>query len=99
MQFVTGRIIGLKEVGWANRIIARYTGRSDAANSREWKEWVGNLRFYRYDGSSRRRAPGDWEGRLIVTSAVTAPDFSLSTIKRMTCARMSPMTIHRWLIE
>ncbi|GFS94214.1 hypothetical protein TNCV_3786711 [Trichonephila clavipes] len=30
-EFERGRIIGLKEAGWANRRIARHMGRSDAA--------------------------------------------------------------------
>ncbi|GFY02803.1 hypothetical protein TNCV_3506831 [Trichonephila clavipes] len=31
-EFERGRIIGLKQVGWAKRRIARHMGRRDAAN-------------------------------------------------------------------
>ncbi|GFU77499.1 HTH_Tnp_Tc3_2 domain-containing protein [Trichonephila clavipes] len=41
----------------------------------------------------------DQEDRLIVISAVTALDSSLSTIRRTTCRQVSTMTIHRRLIE
>ncbi|GFW99746.1 HTH_Tnp_Tc3_2 domain-containing protein [Trichonephila clavipes] len=49
--FERGRIIGLKEAGWANRIIARHMGRSDVVIRRCWQEWVGSSRFQRHDGS------------------------------------------------
>ncbi|GFW75935.1 HTH_Tnp_Tc3_2 domain-containing protein [Trichonephila clavipes] len=57
-------------------------GRSDAAFRRCWQEWVYSDRFQRHDGSSRSRVTADREDRLIVRSAVTAPDSSLSTIRR-----------------
>ncbi|GFS70899.1 HTH_Tnp_Tc3_2 domain-containing protein [Trichonephila clavipes] len=79
-----GRVIGLKKAGWANRRITRHMGRSDAAIRRYWQEWVDNGRFQRRDGSGRRRVTADWEDRLIVTSDVTSPDSSLSTIIRAT---------------
>ncbi|GFS94093.1 hypothetical protein TNCV_3785781 [Trichonephila clavipes] len=51
------------------------------------------------DDSGRPRATVDREDRLIVRSAVTASDSSLSIIRRTTRTRVSTMTIHRWLIE
>ncbi|GFV05277.1 hypothetical protein TNCV_224901 [Trichonephila clavipes] len=41
-------------------------------------------RFLHHDGSCRPRATADWEDRLIVRSAVTAPDSWLSTIRHAT---------------
>ncbi|GFV14356.1 hypothetical protein TNCV_807881 [Trichonephila clavipes] len=41
----------------------------------------------------------DREDRLIVKSAVTAPDSSLSTIRHAIHTRVSAMTFHRRLIE
>ncbi|GFU18250.1 HTH_Tnp_Tc3_2 domain-containing protein [Trichonephila clavipes] len=83
-EFERGRIIELKEAGWENRRIARYMGRGDAAIRRCWQEWVEDGRFQCHDGSGRSRATADWEDRLIVRSAVTASDPSLSTIRRTT---------------
>ncbi|GFW69081.1 transposable element Tc1 transposase [Trichonephila clavipes] len=57
-------------------------GRSDAAIIRCWQEWVGSFRLQRQNGSGRPRAIADREERLIVRSAVTDPDSSLSTIRR-----------------
>ncbi|GFW30034.1 HTH_Tnp_Tc3_2 domain-containing protein [Trichonephila clavipes] len=74
-------------------------GRSDAAFRRCWQEWVDNGIFQRHDGSSRPRATADQEDRLIVRSAVTALDSSLSTIRNMTRIRVSTMNIHRQPIE
>ncbi|GFU88304.1 HTH_Tnp_Tc3_2 domain-containing protein [Trichonephila clavipes] len=77
-EFERGRIIGLKETGWANRRIIRDMGLSDAAIRRCWQGKVNNGRFQRHDGSGRPRATADREERLIVRSAVSAPDSSLS---------------------
>ncbi|GFV86664.1 HTH_Tnp_Tc3_2 domain-containing protein [Trichonephila clavipes] len=98
-DFERGRIIELKEVGCANRRIARHMGRSDAAIRRCWQEWVENGRFQRRDGNGRPRATADREDRLTVRSAITVSDSSLLTIRRTTHTRMSTMTIHRRLIE
>ncbi|GFV74149.1 hypothetical protein TNCV_4510551 [Trichonephila clavipes] len=43
-EFERGRIIGLKEAGWANRRIALYMGGRDAAIRRCWPELGGRLR-------------------------------------------------------
>ncbi|GFX67347.1 uncharacterized protein TNCV_720111 [Trichonephila clavipes] len=51
-EFETGRIIGLKDGGWANRRIACHIGRSEVAIRRFWQEWVDNGRFRRHDGFS-----------------------------------------------
>ncbi|GFV50010.1 uncharacterized protein TNCV_2372531 [Trichonephila clavipes] len=56
-------------------------------------------KFQRHDGSGRPRATADREDRLIVRSTVTAPDSSLSTIRRVTCTRVSTTNIHRRPIE
>ncbi|GFU63346.1 HTH_Tnp_Tc3_2 domain-containing protein [Trichonephila clavipes] len=74
-------------------------GRSDASIRRYWQEWVNNGRFQCLDGSGRPRATADREDRLIVRSAVIAPDSSLSTLRRATRARVSTMTIHKQLIK
>ncbi|GFY31722.1 HTH_Tnp_Tc3_2 domain-containing protein [Trichonephila clavipes] len=55
-EFERGRIIGLKEGGWANRRIARHMGRNNAAIKRRWHEWVFNDKFQRHDGNGRPRA-------------------------------------------
>ncbi|GFV71966.1 HTH_Tnp_Tc3_2 domain-containing protein [Trichonephila clavipes] len=74
-------------------------GRSDVAIRRCWQEWVDSGIFQRHEGSGRPRTTVDLEDRLIVRSAVTAPDLSLSTIRRATRTRVSTMIIHRQLIE
>ncbi|GFX15417.1 uncharacterized protein TNCV_3303461 [Trichonephila clavipes] len=74
-------------------------GLSDVTIRRCWQEWVNNFRFQRHDGSGRPRAKADREDRLIVKSAVTAPNLLLSTIRRAARTRVSTLTIHRWLIE
>ncbi|GFY11559.1 HTH_Tnp_Tc3_2 domain-containing protein [Trichonephila clavipes] len=74
-EFERGRIIGLKEAGWVNRRIAR----SDAAIRGRWQEWLEDGRFQVHEGSGRPWATADWEEKLIVRSAVTASDSSLST--------------------
>ncbi|GFX10119.1 uncharacterized protein TNCV_1865171 [Trichonephila clavipes] len=62
-----------------------------------WQEWVDNGSFQCHDGSGRPRATD--QDKLIVRSAVTALDSSLSNIRRTTCTRVPTMTIHRRLIE
>ncbi|GFX43452.1 transposable element Tcb2 transposase [Trichonephila clavipes] len=74
-------------------------GQSDAAIRRRWQEWVDSDRFQRHDGSSRPRVKADREDILIVRTAVTAGDSSLSIIRRATRTRVSTITIHRRLIE
>ncbi|GFX53312.1 HTH_Tnp_Tc3_2 domain-containing protein [Trichonephila clavipes] len=74
-------------------------GRSVATIRRCWQEWGDNGRFQRHDSSGQPRATANRGNRLIVRSAVTAPDSSLSTIRRVTRTRVSTMIIHRWLIE
>ncbi|GFV76651.1 HTH_Tnp_Tc3_2 domain-containing protein [Trichonephila clavipes] len=83
----------------ANRRIARHIGRSDEAFRRCWQEWVDSSRFQCHVGSGRPKATADREGRLIVRSAVTALDSSLSTLRRSTRTRMSIKTIDRHLIQ
>ncbi|GFW91297.1 transposable element Tc1 transposase [Trichonephila clavipes] len=56
-------------------------GRSDAAIRRCWQEWVDSVRFQRHDGSVQPKTTADRVDRLIVRSAVTAPDSLLSTIR------------------
>ncbi|GFV67849.1 hypothetical protein TNCV_926151 [Trichonephila clavipes] len=56
-------------------------------------------KFQRHDSSGRPKAIAEREDRLIVRSAVTAPDSWLSAIIRASRTRVSSMTIHRWLIE
>ncbi|GFX72476.1 HTH_Tnp_Tc3_2 domain-containing protein [Trichonephila clavipes] len=74
-------------------------GRSDATIRRCWQEWVDIGRFQRHDGSGRPRAREDREDRLIVRSAVTVPDSSLSVIRRATRTSVTFMTINKRLIE
>ncbi|GFW49247.1 hypothetical protein TNCV_3057571 [Trichonephila clavipes] len=47
----------------------------------------------------KRRATANLDYRLIVRSAVTAPDSSLSTIGRATRTRVSTMTFHKRPID
>ncbi|GFS56429.1 hypothetical protein TNCV_4302621 [Trichonephila clavipes] len=65
----------------------------------DWYDRVDCGRFQRHDGSGRHRATADREDRLVVRSAVTVPDSSLSTIRLETRTRVSNMTIPRRLIE
>ncbi|GFX61079.1 HTH_Tnp_Tc3_2 domain-containing protein [Trichonephila clavipes] len=99
-EFEKGLIIGLKEASRANRRIARHMGRSDAAIRRCWQEWLDNGRFQCHDGSGQPRATADREDRLIVRSAVTISDSSLSTVSQATTrTRVCNTTIHRQLME
>ncbi|GFT08961.1 HTH_Tnp_Tc3_2 domain-containing protein [Trichonephila clavipes] len=50
-------------------------------------------------GSGRPRATADRKDRLIIRSTVTAPDLSLSTIRRVTRTLVSTLTIHKRQIE
>ncbi|GFW41143.1 HTH_Tnp_Tc3_2 domain-containing protein [Trichonephila clavipes] len=60
----------------------------------------GQWQIQRHDGSGRPRVKANQEDRLIVRSAVTALDSSLSTIRRTTTrTRVSTMNINRRLIE
>ncbi|GFV49847.1 transposable element Tcb1 transposase [Trichonephila clavipes] len=79
--------------------VARVLEGCDAAIRRCRQEWVDSDKFQRHDGSDRPRATTDREDRLIVSSAATAPDSSLSTIRHTTHTRVSSMTIHRRLID
>ncbi|GFW17239.1 HTH_Tnp_Tc3_2 domain-containing protein [Trichonephila clavipes] len=72
---------------------------NDAVIRRCRQEWVDNSRFQFHDDSVRPRAAADGEDRWIVRSAVTAPDSSLSTFRRVTHLRVSTMTNPRRLIE
>ncbi|GFV49020.1 RNase H domain-containing protein [Trichonephila clavipes] len=54
-EFERGRIIRLKEAGWANWRIALHTGRNDVAIRRCWQEWVDSGRFQSHNGSGRPR--------------------------------------------
>ncbi|GFS75947.1 transposable element Tcb1 transposase [Trichonephila clavipes] len=83
-EFERCRIIGLKERGFRQIGESLVMGRSAAAIRRCWQEWVNSGRFQRHDGSGRPRTTADQEDRLIVKSAVTALDSSLSTIIRAT---------------
>ncbi|GFY08925.1 uncharacterized protein TNCV_4661171 [Trichonephila clavipes] len=98
-KFERGRIIGLKQAGWENQRIARRMGRSDDAIRRCWQERIDGGRFQLHDSRGRPRATADREDRLIIRSAVTAPDSSLSIIRRATRTRVSIMTIQRRMIE
>ncbi|UYV63148.1 hypothetical protein LAZ67_2003293, partial [Cordylochernes scorpioides] len=91
-KFETGRVIGLKEAGWSNRLIARHLCRSDAAIRRCWQEWVNNGSMQRQDGSGREERR---EERAFVRIAVAAPESTLSTIERVTGTQVSKMTINR----
>ncbi|UYV81085.1 hypothetical protein LAZ67_19002733 [Cordylochernes scorpioides] len=92
-EFETGRVIGLKEAGWSNRLIARYLCRSDAAIRRCWQN------IQRQDGSGRPRATTEREDRAIVRMAVAAPESTLSTFQRVTGTQVSKMAINRRLRE
>ncbi|GFS92908.1 HTH_Tnp_Tc3_2 domain-containing protein [Trichonephila clavipes] len=94
-EFVRGRIIELKKGGWKNRRIACHMGRSDTAIGRYWQELVDIGKFQRHDGSGRPTATEDPEDRLTVRSAVTAPESSLLSIRRVT--RTRDVTCHSCL--
>ncbi|GFY20556.1 hypothetical protein TNCV_211881 [Trichonephila clavipes] len=70
--------------------------RSDAgdAGKNGWK-----ISDFSFRIAAVRRITADRNDRLIVRTAVTAPDSYLSAIKRATCARVSTMIIHKKLIE
>ncbi|GFT21068.1 HTH_Tnp_Tc3_2 domain-containing protein [Trichonephila clavipes] len=98
-ELITTNCQSMKEAGWANRRIVRHMDRRDATIRRCWQEWVYSGRFQRHNGRSRLRAPADRADRLIIRSAATAPDSSLSTMKCAICPPVSTMTTHKRLIE
>ncbi|GFT94618.1 uncharacterized protein TNCV_1990521 [Trichonephila clavipes] len=59
---------------------------------------VDNGRFQRHDGSGRPRVAADQEDRLIVRSAITVLDSSISNLRCTTRTRVPTMTIHKRLI-
>ncbi|GFW84810.1 uncharacterized protein TNCV_680981 [Trichonephila clavipes] len=61
-KFERGRIIGFKEVDWANRRIACHMGRTEAAIRRCWQEWCP-ARLQSYLARSGRNH-ADW-GRVV----------------------------------
>ncbi|GFT94873.1 HTH_Tnp_Tc3_2 domain-containing protein [Trichonephila clavipes] len=48
-EFERGRVIRLKEAGWANRRITRHMIRSDVVMRRFLQEWVDSGRYQRHD--------------------------------------------------
>ncbi|GFS60026.1 uncharacterized protein TNCV_3455921 [Trichonephila clavipes] len=70
-EFYRARIIGLKEIGWANWRVTRYMGRSDADNRSCRKKCMVSGRFQRHDGSGRPSATAVGEGILIIRSALS----------------------------
>ncbi|GFV50215.1 HTH_Tnp_Tc3_2 domain-containing protein [Trichonephila clavipes] len=77
------------------RIRAHY----EQLSKRCWQEWVDKGIFQRHNDCGRPRATADRKDRLIIRSAVTAPDSSLSTIRSATRTRVSTITTHRRQIE
>ncbi|KFM59159.1 hypothetical protein X975_17642, partial [Stegodyphus mimosarum] len=94
-----GHVVGLKEVGWSYRQIARHLSRSDATIRRCWQECVNHGRTQHQEGSGRPRETTEREDQAIVRAALTAPDASLSSIVRATSASVTARTIHRRLTE
>ncbi|GFW52953.1 hypothetical protein TNCV_2395321 [Trichonephila clavipes] len=70
-KFERSGIIGMKEAGSSNRIIARHIS---VAIRRYWQKRLDNDRFQHHYGSGRSRATADKEVRLIVRPAVVAHD-------------------------
>ncbi|GFX85152.1 HTH_Tnp_Tc3_2 domain-containing protein [Trichonephila clavipes] len=68
-EFERGRIIGLKEAGWANLRISRHLGRNDVAIRRFWQEREDKGRFQHQDGSGQPRATANLEDELIQDNA------------------------------
>ncbi|GFW38329.1 HTH_38 domain-containing protein [Trichonephila clavipes] len=77
-DFDRGRIIGLRDAGWSNRI-GRHLGRSDMVVARCWQQWI---RVHRRGGSGRPRNTNDREDRAIRRVAISAPTTSLAPIQR-----------------
>lgn len=94
-QFQSGCVIGLKKVGLATRRNAQHLG--DETTGRVWGKnlWINNGRFKRQNSSGRPRTTAEREGRVIVRSAISASDSSLSTIRRVIRSLISNMTIDR----
>lgn len=86
-----GGASGLREAGSTYRRIAQHFGRSDAAIRRCWREWVLTGRGQQQEDSGRRTHHA--------TIAVTAPDSSLPTIRRVTNTAVTTRTISRRLRE
>ncbi|GFT82741.1 transposable element Tcb2 transposase [Trichonephila clavipes] len=54
-QFERGRIIGMMEVQWSARRVARQLGRSDCVVRRCWDQWIREMYFTRRQGPGRPR--------------------------------------------
>ncbi|GFX78651.1 transposable element Tcb2 transposase [Trichonephila clavipes] len=80
-QFERGRIIGMMEVGWSARRVARPSGRSDCVVRRCWDHWIRETSFTRRSGSGHPRQISRQEDRHIVRKARVQPTASSATIQ------------------
>ncbi|MBJ5505542.1 hypothetical protein JGG47_23530 [Salmonella enterica subsp. enterica serovar Derby] len=73
--------------------------RSDTAIEQCWITWVQQASLHRREGSGRPRATTARKDRAIILAAVTSPDTSQTTIRRLTGTPMTTQRIHRRLRE
>ncbi|GFX37655.1 transposable element Tcb2 transposase [Trichonephila clavipes] len=102
-QFDTGRIIGMMEVGWSARQVARQLCRSDCIVRRCWDQWIREMSFTRRPGSGRPRHTSRREDDHSVRNARVQPAASSAAIQAQVApslgAPVSSRTIRRCLAE
>ncbi|GFW71233.1 uncharacterized protein TNCV_536511 [Trichonephila clavipes] len=82
-QFERGRIIGMMEVGWSARQVARQLGSSDCVVWKCWDQWIRETSFARRPGSGRPRQTSYREDRHIVRNARLQPTGSPAAIQAL----------------
>ncbi|GFW64711.1 transposable element Tcb2 transposase [Trichonephila clavipes] len=96
LQFGRGRIIGMMEVGWTARRIARQLGRSDCVVRKRWDQWIREMSFTRNPGSGRPRLTSRQEDHHIVRNARVRPTSSSDALQAQVApslgAPVSPQT-------
>ncbi|GFW93075.1 transposable element Tcb2 transposase [Trichonephila clavipes] len=102
-QFERGRIIGMMEVGWSTRRVARQLGRSDCVGSMCLDQWIREVSFTRRPDSGHLRQFSQREDHHIVRNARVQPTASSATIQAQVApslgAPVSSRTIRRRLAE
>ncbi|KFM57432.1 Transposable element Tcb2 transposase, partial [Stegodyphus mimosarum] len=102
-QFERERIVGMMEVGWSLRRVARQLGHSDCVVGRCWDQWTREMSCTQRPGSGRPRQTSCREDRPIVRNESVQPTASSAAIQAQVesslGAPVSSRTIRRRLAE
>ncbi|GFT07843.1 transposable element Tcb2 transposase [Trichonephila clavipes] len=102
-QLESGRIIGMMEVGWSARRVARQLGHSDCVVRRCWDQGIREMSFKRRPCSGYPRQTSPREDHHIVRNASVQPTASSAAIQAQVApslgAPVSCRAIRRHLAE